>query len=44
MRIERYMSTVRRVTVENGQIVVVTKDGKVQRQPMTNVVRMAIEQ
>jgi outer membrane biosynthesis protein TonB len=44
MRIERYMTTVRRVTVENGQIVVVTKDGKVQRQPMTNVVRMAIEQ
>ena len=44
MRIERYMSTVRRVTVENGQIVVITKDGKVQRQPMTNVVRMAIEQ
>ena len=44
MRVERYMSTVRRVTVENGQIVVTTKDGKVERQPMTNVVRMAIEQ
>jgi phage terminase small subunit len=37
------MSTVRRVTVENGLIVVTTKDGKVERQPMTNVVRMAIE-
>lgn len=43
MRVERFMSTVRRVTVENGQIIVVTKDGKVERQPMTNVVRMAIE-
>ena len=44
MRVERYMSTVRRVTVENGVIVVVTRDGKIDRQPMTNVVRMAIEQ
>jgi hypothetical protein len=44
MRVERYMSTVRRVIVENGQIVVITKDGKIDRQPMTNVVRMAIEQ
>jgi hypothetical protein len=44
MRVERFMSTVRRVTVENGQIVVITKDGKIERQPMTNVIRMAIEQ
>jgi hypothetical protein len=44
MRVERFMSTVRRVTVENGQIVIVTKDGKVERQPMINVLRMAIEQ
>jgi hypothetical protein len=43
MRVERYMTTVRRVTVENGQIVVITKDGKVDRQPMSNVLRMAIE-
>jgi hypothetical protein len=43
MRVERYMTTVRRVTVENGQIVVITKDGKVERQPMSNVLRMAIE-
>lgn len=43
MRVERYMSTVRRVTVENGQIVVVSKNGKVERQPMTNVLRMTIE-
>jgi hypothetical protein len=43
MRVERYMTTVRRVTVERGQIVVVTTDGKVERQPMSNVLRMAIE-
>ncbi|HEX8707086.1 MAG TPA: hypothetical protein VF723_02395 [Pyrinomonadaceae bacterium] len=43
MRVERYMTTVRRVTVENGLLVVVTRDGKVSRQPMTNVLRMAIE-
>lgn len=43
MRVERYMTTVRRVTVERGQVIVVTKDGKVERQPMSNVLRMAIE-
>lgn len=43
MRVERYMTTVRRVTVERGQVVVVTRDGKVERQPMSNVLRMAIE-
>lgn len=43
MRVERFMSTVRRVTVENGQIVVFMKDGKITRHPMANVTRMAIE-
>ena len=43
-RIERFMSTVRRVTVENGMVVVITKDGKVDRQPLANILRMAIEQ
>ncbi|HKQ50879.1 MAG TPA: hypothetical protein VJT74_00825 [Pyrinomonadaceae bacterium] len=43
MRVERYMTTVRRVTVERGQMVVVTTDGKVERQPMSNVLRMSIE-
>lgn len=43
MRVERFMNTVRRVTVENGQIVVVTRDGKVARHPMSSVTRMAIE-
>jgi argonaute-like protein implicated in RNA metabolism and viral defense len=43
MKVERYMTTVRRVTVEYGQLIVVMKDGKVERQPMSNVLRMAIE-
>ncbi len=43
MRVERYMTTVRRVTVQGGQIVVVTTDGKIERQPMSNILRMAIE-
>jgi hypothetical protein len=43
MKVERYMTTVRRVTVQGGQIVVVTTDGKIDRQPMSNVLRMAIE-
>ncbi|HEX3282361.1 MAG TPA: hypothetical protein VHR36_14085 [Pyrinomonadaceae bacterium] len=40
--IEHYMSSVRRVTVENGVVVVVGKDGKVQRVLLANVVRMLI--
>jgi hypothetical protein len=43
VRVERFMNNVRRVTVENGQIVVIMKDGKIARHPMTDVVRMAIE-
>lgn len=43
MRVERFMNTVRRVTVENGQIVVVMRDGKIARHPMASVTRMAIE-
>ena len=40
--INRSMSTVRRVVVENGQVVVTAKDGKIDRIPLTNVVRMSI--
>jgi hypothetical protein len=40
--IDRYMSSVRRVTVENGQVVVTGKDGKIQRIPLGSVVRMTI--
>lgn len=40
--INRYMTSVRRVTVENGQVVVVGKDGKTQRIPLASVVRMTI--
>ena len=42
-RVERFMSTIRRVTVENNQIVVVRKDGSVERTRMREVLRMAIE-
>jgi hypothetical protein len=40
--INRSMSTVRRVTVENGQVVVVGRDGKIERILLSNVVRMSI--
>jgi hypothetical protein len=40
--INRSMSTVRRVIVENGQVVVTAKDGKIDRIPLANVVRMSI--
>jgi hypothetical protein len=40
--INRSMSTVRRVTVENGQVVVIGKDGKIERILLANVLRMSI--
>lgn len=40
--INRSMSTVKRVTVENGQVVVTGKDGKIDRILLSNVVRMSI--
>lgn len=43
IRVERFMSAVRRVTVENGQVVVISKEGKVERLPLANVLRMSIE-
>jgi hypothetical protein len=42
-RIDRPMSTVRRVIVEAGTIVVVLKTGKIERVPMSGVARMSIE-
>jgi hypothetical protein len=42
-KIDRPMSTVRRVVVEGGVIVVVLKTGKIERIPMAAVTRMAIE-
>ncbi len=42
-RIERSMSSVRRVTVDNNQLVIILNDGKVERQAMTNVLRFTIE-
>jgi len=40
--INRSMSTVKRVTVENGQVVVIGKNGKIDRILLINVVRMSI--
>lgn len=40
--INRSMSTVKRVTIENGQVVVTGKDGKISRILLVNVVRMQI--
>jgi hypothetical protein len=40
--VNRSMSTVRRVMVENGQVVVVGKDGVSQRIPLASVVKMTI--
>lgn len=42
-RTERFMSTIRRVTIENNQIVVTAKDGKIDRTRMSEVLRMTIE-
>lgn len=42
-KIDRPMSTVRRVVVEGGLIIIVLKTGKVERIPMSGVARMAIE-
>lgn len=40
--VNRSMGGVRRVTVENGQVVVIGKDGKIQKIPLASVVRMTI--
>ena len=40
--INRSMGGIRRVTVENGWVVVTGKDGKINRIPLANVVRMQI--
>jgi hypothetical protein len=42
-RIVREMSEVRRVAVEGRLIVIVLKNGRVERQPLANVTRMTIE-
>jgi len=42
-RIERPMNTVRRVVVDNGQIIVILRTGKVERTPLTSITKMSIE-
>jgi hypothetical protein len=41
-RVEHYMSSVRRVTVESGQIIVTRTDGEVERIRLASVIRMSI--
>jgi len=41
--INRYMTSVRRVTVENGRVVVVGKDGKVETFQLASIVKMSVE-
>jgi hypothetical protein len=41
--LERDMSGVRRVTVENNQVVIVGRDGKVTRRPLAAILKMSIE-
>lgn len=43
LRVERYMTSVRRVTVDNGQIVVILRNGQIERRPLANVLKMSIE-
>ena len=40
---ERDMAGIRRVTVENGVLVIISKNGKTERQPMNAVLKMSIE-
>lgn len=40
--VDRFMGSVRRVTVENGQVIVIGRDGTIQRIPLASVVRMTI--
>ena len=42
-RIDRPMSTVRRVTIEGNVIVIILKTGKIERIAMADVARMTIE-
>lgn len=42
-RIDRPMATVRRVIVESGVIVIVLKNGRIERIPMSNIAKMSIE-
>jgi hypothetical protein len=42
-KVEHDMSTVKSVTVVSQLLVVVLKSGRIERYPMTNLLRMAIE-
>jgi hypothetical protein len=42
-KVEHAMNKVRRVTIDNGQIIIFHNTGRIERVPMSNVARMAIE-
>ncbi len=37
------MTTVRRVTIDNNQLVIINRDGKIERQQLADVLRFSIE-
>jgi len=43
VKTERLMTTVRRVTIDNNQLVIVNRDGKIERQQLADVLRFSIE-
>lgn len=43
VKTERSMTTVRRVTIDNNQLVIVNRDGKIERQQLADVLRFSIE-
>ncbi len=43
VKTERSMTTVRRVTIDNNQLVIINRDGKIERQQLSDVLRFSIE-
>lgn len=43
VKTERSMTTVRRVTIDNNQLLIVNRDGKIERQQLADVLRFSIE-
>jgi DNA-binding Xre family transcriptional regulator len=37
------MNTVRRVTIDNNQVVILNNNGRIERIPLANLSRMAVE-
>jgi len=43
VKTERLMTTVRRVTIDNNQLLIVNRNGKIERRPLADVLRFSIE-